>query len=1129
MKDGDGNLVAATSAPQQGDTVIFDKTISNMSLYPDNYIAPGLQKVVFNANNTIHQGYVSLLGGGEGLVMTFVDNMTWWAGLHVAGTGEVPIDVPSGATFANQKGVRTEGTTKDVTLVKKGAGHFNTACEGGNIYQPLRTKLQGGMLTMRSTDTSVGHEFIFDSNDPDLLLRFCNYVKNDVNNYRDWTIQDGALIESEAVDNTTHGLTSDSSNNHLYYLRLTGTPKLAEQRFTGQLYATAGIAFLPGAKQAGGADYVFTFAKAVSTAGGAIAVTNGTVRLAEGASFTGLQRLDVGATGTFKVESGSGAGFVCVALDIASGGKLDLAAGVRLNFTEAKAGGQALAAGTYTAADADWIDGDGKVVVGAPMVDPIVLSVASGETYLPEALAAHNAATGENVTFASLNGGADKLRTLVKRGAGQLNLTNAMAAFEGAISVEEGILFSNAKNALGKTPNDAHPVFVGTNAQYRCRATGGDWNAGRIFRIQGHGPANAPGALYIQNGTGGSSGIKKVWGLGGMAGKSVVLDGDATLYAGDWVAWSAVTLNGHNLVVRGSNADTPEIFTSIIGDGGIAVTNAALRMGIGGDSLSFTGATRDNMIHIGTDGEFRFVDNVISGATKDKWSLDFAADADAIYGSFNLGRRDEALNTLTIPVTLNGLLTLCCQSDRYIAHLNVEAPVSGPGGFQTATVHQGHYYSSWLRLRAPNTFTGGFKFDNGVIWSYCDGGIPADGGAVQLARAHATYTTRCEYDGVALPKAGVTYSLPELQVSGAYAARVQGGEGAWKKIVKDGAGTLEYYSEVGAPRVEVNAGTFKLPRGAAPGLWEGIATFANAAAAQSAFGASATYTNQIVRGPHMANMRERDNVADWKQNSLVTYTGYIWNRTGETKTWTLASSLRDGVAVFIDGTSVLSGAADALATANVTLTPGPHAFEWRAWNGTDDTVGPYKPSGWADNLGFAYDAQGRGTAAAADFALATDSGDGALFTRATNATERLPAFGTMAFAQGAKLDLNGNAYTANEILGWPTVTNTCEDATSAAALTIAGSFTVDGSDLAVGRQFVSSVPVTFAPGATVSLTNTDAIVRNGQVSFPVFKAAALNWNSSKLKLDGKYWIVKPGADGKSLSLEYTAGTTFILR
>ncbi len=67
VKDGDGNLVDAPTAPQQGDTAIFDKTVSGMmSLFPDSAVAPGLQRVQFNANNTIHQGYVSILAGGDG-------------------------------------------------------------------------------------------------------------------------------------------------------------------------------------------------------------------------------------------------------------------------------------------------------------------------------------------------------------------------------------------------------------------------------------------------------------------------------------------------------------------------------------------------------------------------------------------------------------------------------------------------------------------------------------------------------------------------------------------------------------------------------------------------------------------------------------------------------------------------------------------------------------------------------------------------------------------------------------------------------------------------------------------------------------------------------------------------------
>ena len=1131
VMDANSNLVAASSAPQQGDTVIFNKSITYMSVYPDSSVAPGLQRVQFNVANIIHQGYVSLLAGGDGLVMNCTGTMTWWAGLHLTGDGEVPIVVPSGATFNNQKGVRVVGNP---ILVKQGAGTFNTANEGGNEYSAKKTLLQGGTIIMRASNTATGHEFVFDSNEPGLRLRFTTAK----NNPRDWTIQNGSFTECAEVDNTTHGLSSDAANGRLYYLRLTGTPKLAEQRFTGQLYDTAGIAFLPGAKQTGGADYVFTFAKAVSSAGGGVAVTNGTVRLTEGATFTNLQRLDVGATGTFKVESGSGVNFLCVNLDVAAGGKLDLAAGVNLAFAQGKAGGSALATGTYTATGAngttaaDWITGDGQVTVDpAPSIDPIVLTVDSGETYLPEALAAYNAAYGDDVTFASLNGGDDKLRTLVKRGAGRLNLTNAMASYEGSIRVEEGTIFSNAKDTLGKTPNESHPIAVFAGAQYRCQATASNYNSGRIFRIQGSGP-DGKGALYLLNGTGGNSGVAQIYGVENMAGKMVCLDGDAAVGGGGWIGYPSITLNGHDLTFISSSSENTFNIGSIYGDGNIYATNVAFRLN---QSLQFLQATAPHTLLIGKNAQFRFVNTSLGGAAKDMWHVEFASDCNDLFGDWGFNRRNEGINTFSIPVVLNKMIHIHGQTDRYYARVHFTSTVSGPGGFVTRKGYGGSNntkrYSSWLHLDNPsNTFTGGFEFDRGVIWSYCNGAIPANGGPVKIIRENATDTVRCVYDGVGFPKPFERYSLPELRVSGSHPARVQGGEGAWATIVKEGANTLEYYSEVGAPRVEVKAGTFKLPRGAAPGLWEGIATYSSAANAQNAFNGTATPTNFIVRGPHMANQREKDNVAAWSQKSLVTYKGYVWNRTGAPVTWTFASSLKDPVTVLIDGATVLSGAAAALATADVTLAPGPHAFEWRAWNGEDDTTGPHNPTGWASEFGFVYDAQGRNdTSNTNNFVLATDNGDGALFTRYTNSTERLPAFGTMAFSQGATLDLNGNAYVANEILGWPVVTNTCTDATSAAALTITNSFTVDGADLAAGKQLVSSVPVTFAPGATVTLTNAALIARNGRKSFPVLTAATLNWNESKLTRDSKDWIVRLDGDGKTLVLEYTAGTVFILR
>ena len=55
------------------------------------------------------------------------------------------------------------------------------------------------------------------------------------------------------------------------------------------------------------------------------------------------------------------------------------------------------------------------------------------------------------------------------------------------------------------------------------------------------------------------------------------------------------------------------------------------------------------------------------------------------------------------------------------------------------------------------------------------------------------------------------------------------------------------------------------------------------------------------------------------------------------------------------------------------------------------------------------------------------------------------------------------------------------------------------------------------------------VARNGQKKFTVLTAPSLAWNRSKLKQDGKDWIVLHDPETNTLTLEYCAGTIFIFR
>jgi len=1110
----EGTNAVPACIPQQGDIVIFNKSIDYMSA-SDGKAMPALWKVDFQTPNTIHQGFVNLLAGGEGLTMT--GDMNWWAGLQFTGSGEVPIHVPDGKYFDNQKGVY--GTA---TFVKTGGGLFQSASEGASPYQPTVTKLQGGAFYIKSNDALANGEFIFDSNSADLRLVLHNsYTSKGTKSwYNSWTLNNGALSESASVDNTTHGITcSDTEANA--YLRLTGTPKTAEQRFTGQLYGTAGISFAPGAKQTGGADYVFTFAKAVSTAGGGLAVTNGTMKLAEGASFSALKVLNVGAGATFEVESGSGQGFVCQALDLQSGGKFKLAADVTLGFgVKAKVAGETLAEGTYTAAGtdgttaADWIEGDGSVVVdryaGTYGTNQLVLDIAQGQTVgFAKALADYNTAHETEYTLEDLNGGALKDWTLVKRGLGTLTADVTNKTFQGIVHIEQGLVDLKAQYGLGRWEMDSAPFYVHAGATLSMNyPVGGAANnvsriGNRIVHIAGTGTADN-GALR-------ATGAHLNYGTVALFGKEIVLDDDAKIVHRDWYTLtSTLRLNGFTCTIKGSaSGGNATLFTKVADNGHLKFIDSNARY----PGMTFDGTDPDNTITFGNNGGFRFWSNGIYGSGARTWTYIFNGATTTLFGDCGV-TRDSGNNSFYNRFFITNTVTQTSQGNTEYSSVYVRGKVSGTGKFALTTSNtEAHYLHL---MNAENDFSGGVTVGRGVVCAYGGQSLP-DSGVAKLSDTldltkGSNMTAMPEFYGLSLFGTDLC-SLPPLEYDGTKSVmRVQGGRGSWKSIVKKGTGTLAYNSEAGSPLLNVQNGTFKLPRGAAPGLWEGVVTCADAAAAATALAGTATPTNMVMRGPTSAIGNPYLAPSSPSSTKLITYSGYVWNRTGAEKTMTFASSVKGASVVKIDGETVIDAAANARTAANVTLAPGPHAFEYRAVNGNPTDAS----TAWPKWFGFAYDAQGRNDLATTNnFKVAVDPGDGSLFTRSTS-NDALPAFDKIALASGAKLDLNGNVYTAADLAGAGIVTNTATDGSAAAKLVLSGQVTVNA---AANDTLKIAVPLELGENFKVSVTNVARRLRGRHTVFtaavPVTVKPA---NISVVSDGGDYWTAQLSADGKSLEL-----------
>lgn len=1127
VMDEGGNLVAATNVPPEGSDVIVNSGCGQMSAYPDGSLMAAINSIVFNAKpaDPMHQGYIGLLSNGPGLKVVDGVSISTWAGLRFKGSGDAIIDIGTGGNYTNQKGVGVYAGTDQVTLIKKGKGTFSPVDEQQSAYSPVRTILMGGLFAAKNMKPTSGHEFVFGANDPDIRVRLSSYSKSGTTYYYDLTIQNGALIESNEVDNTAHGF-SATDDSHGYYVRLTGTPKLAEQRFTGTLYNSAGIAFCPGAKQGNGDDYLFTLAKAVHPERqGRLAVTNGTMRLVEGATFKSLQTLNVGPTGTFKIESGSGARAFALSLDVAAGGKLDLAEGVTLSANEVRIGGETMTNGTYTAANCAAITGAGSLAVTPySSLDTIVLDVAS-QTDITAALAAYNEASGESVTLTTLNGGVDKSRPLVKRGEGLLIMNQPIANYSAAVYVEEGAMRTDVRYSIGKENVATAPVFVRSGATFTTLTTNTVMNANRTFHIAGNGNSTYKAALHCYG-----NGVPQNWGNTGCLGAYVILDDDATAHVEAWMfaGNSTLTLNGHTLSFTmggGKDADRPgHLPTKIVGPGEIIVTGGQMRLP---STLNFVNSGR---IVLGQYGGFRLTSQGVcfSGDYK-KWTLQADGPDILFYADYNISPRDANLNVYDMPTVANTMLRLMNQSDRNRNYMLVKTPVSGTGGFSTT----GTCTSFLHLLDAAQTYTGGITFDQGVIWAYPNGSIPAADGAgdVVLSPSQTPLKTTNSapftntFNGVAF-MCPVTYALPGLVSKGTQPARVQNGQGAWKSVTQNGTGGLEYYSSLGAGLLDVKKGTVKFGRGMMAGLWEGTNIYANASAASAAYATSVCFTNLAVRGPTSAIQEPGHNYTNWKTNEVITYTGYIWNRGSETVTWSLASALTGSVTVKVDGNEVFSGANQIL-HGNVTLSPGAHAFEYRACCANTTTPAAPITSGWKSRHGFAIDKQGRNTANADDYEMGVDTGDGALFTRTADPSEGLPQFGLVNLAANTKLDLNGNAYTADNLAGGGEIVSTATDALAAGRLVLKG-LTVDASK---DETLAINVPASLDAGFAVTVTNAATRLRKRHRAFVLKEPLATvpaNVPVTVIPDDGSYWSAQISSDGKTLTVA-KAGFGIILR
>ena len=226
----------------------------------------------------------------------------------------------------------------------------------------------------------------FDGNNTALSVNCFDKTEN-----KDWGIHslelsNCKLTETENVTATAHFVSGQDAR---CFLHMFGD-KMVSQTFSGEFKNYAGLVWDPQT------DVEFAFKKTVSSTAGILTVSNGTIRVTEGAGFSKVPTITVsGANAKFQIDASAQQTFPSTTFVLADGGKI--VAGGRTFVKAVTVDGEAIGNGVYTGTGAngtqvDWVDGSGYVVVGS-----VTASEATG-------VAATWNGSGNATTLANWNG-----------------------------------------------------------------------------------------------------------------------------------------------------------------------------------------------------------------------------------------------------------------------------------------------------------------------------------------------------------------------------------------------------------------------------------------------------------------------------------------------------------------------------------------------------------------------------------------------------------------------------------------------------------------------------------------------------------------------------------------------------
>ncbi len=418
------------------------------------------------------------------------------------------------------------------TIRKKGGGLLALQSNANAYTGFRRLELYEGRVSFGWQNSGNGTSFPRDLEvvfaGKDTALR-CN---------TDTTLRGAVISETAAAAGTNHRMGRQDADRETVTLALIGEPA-ADSRFTGILEAPLSLLWGP----ANARTFTFASSNSVNVTTNALTVTNGTVRLVEGATFTQLGALVLkgGETTGFRVEAPPAQAFHAGTFTLETGlERVHLEVGVKLAVDAATVAGAALPAGVYHAAgvvggtSVAWISGGGYLCVGGA---DITLPVESGDTATARWTAGGGAdralgtaANWENATLPDLTAGSLVATFAAGTGAALDRSPNfkgleldAPGAF--ALTAEEGManfaaLGSRglATTGTGKTYDIGWPLYLSAPQK---------WTIGAGDTVNLSATLNGVSGLSITNA--GTLNVRAAQAFGGavsLSGGTVNLDAD---------------------------------------------------------------------------------------------------------------------------------------------------------------------------------------------------------------------------------------------------------------------------------------------------------------------------------------------------------------------------------------------------------------------------------------------------------------------------------------------------------------------------------------------------------------------------------------------------------------------------